>query len=209
MLTKVLRDILVTIEELNGKEKNRYIDDQEIANKLGLPIQKVRDFLEHLGESGYVKLINTFGGSSALTTPRARIELQDPKVLSPDTSQATIVLSGVFQNSILNIDSTLTSLNQTINNRNADPMVILELEQLVQQLNNDLKQVSPDYVDDAEAVAQAAKDYVNSATKQKPNKLTMEISKEGLLKAAKNIARVMPTVLEIATQIITVIQKLN
>jgi len=207
MLTQVLRDILAAIESLNSTEKNRYVADHEIAERLGMAVEQVKDYLDLLQERDYVILAKTFGGYSAITTPRARLALQDPDVLSTDTPRAPIVLSGDFRNSILNIDSTLTNLSQIIDLRNADPTATQEIKQLIEQLNDALKQVPPEKVEDAEAVAYAAEVLIDAATKQKPNKVTVEISKEGLQKAAQNIASVTPIVLAIATQIVATIQK--
>lgn len=208
MLTQILRDIVTAIESLNSANKNLYVADREIAGKLGIAIQQVRDYLDLLQEKGYVDLAKTFGGYSANTTARARLALQDPDVLSPDTLQTSIVLSGDFHNSILNIDSTLTNLSQSIDLRNADPTATREIKELIEKLNDVLKQVPSENIEDAEAVAQAAESLIDAATKQKPNKVTVEITKEGLLKAARNIALVMPTVRAIATQLVELIQKL-
>ena len=208
MLTQVLRDILVTVESLNSTNKNRAVADHEIDARLTLTVQQVRDYFDLLEERGYINQAKTFNGSSALITSRGRLALQDPNVLMTDTAKTSVVLSGDIHNSILNIDLTLTNLSQSIDNRNADPAAANEIKQLIEQLNEVLKQVPPENVEDAEAVAQAAEALVNAATKQKPNKVMVEISKEGLQKAAQNIASVMPTVLVIATQIAAAIQKL-
>jgi hypothetical protein len=46
---------------------------------------------------------------------------------------------------------------------------------------------------------------VEQASAEKPNKTMLQITGEGLKKAAENIADVLPTVLEIATKIVAVI----
>ena len=62
--------------------------------------------------------------------------------------------------------------------------------------------------DDAEAVADAAKALVDAANKAKPNKATLQITADGLKKAAENIAAVMPVVTGIAAQIVGAVFKL-
>ena len=80
-----------------------------------------------------------------------------------------------------------------------------ELEKLVAQLNEALQKVPPEKAEDAEAVAEMTKSLIDTASAEKPNKTMIQITGEGLKQAAKNIADVMPTVLSIATQIVTTI----
>jgi hypothetical protein len=122
----------------------------------------------------------------------------------------TINMSGDFRGAILNIKSTLTSVSQSIGEiPNADPSTKENLKQLIDQLNTLLQQVPPEKAAEAEAVAESAKQLVDAAAKEKPNRATLEISAEGLKLAAKNIAEVMPTVLTIATKIVTTILGLS
>jgi hypothetical protein len=48
---------------------------------------------------------------------------------------------------------------------------------------------------------------VDKAQAEQPNKTSLQISGEGLKKAAQNLADIMPTVLTIATQIVTTIAR--
>ena len=120
----------------------------------------------------------------------------------------TFHMSGDFRGANLNIKSTLTNVTQTIGALpGADPAAKAELESLVQQLNDALQQVPQHKAEDAEAVAKSAELLVETASAEKPNKTMIQISGEGLKQAAQNIADVMPTVLTIATQIVTVIAR--
>ena len=210
VLNRTRRDILETIEALLEPRRNRYVADHEIAERLGLTLQQVRDYLNLLKQTGYVDLAKNHDGHAALTTWRGRLALQDPESIASEAQRSTIVLSGDFQNAILNIDSTLTNLGQTINAvTGVNPDVIGEMERLVEQLNETLKQAPSEKMEEAEAVAQAAEVLIEAATNERPNKYTVEIRREGLQKAAQNIASVMPTVIAIATQIIAAIAKLQ
>jgi predicted ArsR family transcriptional regulator len=209
-LNEIQRSILETIETLIGPKRNRFVADHEIAKRVGLTVQQVKDYLSLLEDKDYVSLSKDFDGYAAQTAPRGRLALQDPNSLRTESWGTTIVLSGEFQNAILNIVSALTNVSQTINAlTDSDPTVIREIEQLVEQLKEVLQQVPPEKAQEAEAVAQAAESFVEAATKETPNEFTVEITKDGLQKAAQNIALVMPTVLTIATQIIAAISKLR
>ncbi len=127
-----------------------------------------------------------------------------------DTSTGdTFTMSGDFRGAIVNIKSTLTNVSQTVGALpGADESTKDELKQLIQQLSQALEQAPPDKVEEAEAVAKSAELLVQTANEEKPNKTMVQITGEGLKQAAKNIAEVMPTVLTIATQIVTTVAKL-
>ena len=114
--------------------------------------------------------------------------------------------SGDFRGAIVNVASHLQQVRQSIGAiPHADEASKAELAQLVQQLQEALAQVPADKQEEAEAVAIATKDLVEKAQAEKPNRASIQISGEGLKKAAENLAGVMPTVLTIAGQIVTAI----
>ncbi len=117
----------------------------------------------------------------------------------------TFNLSGNFSGSNINIKSTLTNVSQTIGSLpSADDASKQELQRLIQKLNEALQKVPPEKAEDAEAVADYAKDLVEITKDDKPNKTKFRITGEGLKEAAKSIAEVVP----IATQIVMTVAKL-
>ncbi len=76
-----------------------------------------------------------------------------------------------------------------------------ELQNLIQQLNQVLQQIPQGRQAEAEKVAKMATRLMEDASEEKPDKDMLEISSEGLKKAARNITDVMPDVLSIATKI--------
>ena len=125
------------------------------------------------------------------------------------SSGDTFNMSGNFSGAILNIKNTLTNTIQTVNGMaQAAPDQKQELAQLIEQLQTALATASADQAEAAETVAETAKDLVEKAAKDKPNKGTIQIIGEGLKAAATNLAGVLPTVLPIATQIVQTVQKL-
>lgn len=121
----------------------------------------------------------------------------------------TFNMSGDFRNAILNIKSTLVNVKQNISTiPNVDESIKQELKELVNQLNNELQKVSSKNSAEAKAIAEATKLLIETIKKEKPNKSMVQVGAEGLMQAAKNLATVMPTVLTIATQIVTTIMEI-
>jgi len=113
-----------------------------------------------------------------------------------------------FQAGIMNIESTLTNVSQNVGNiPNIDQSTKDELKQLFEQLNTILQKIPKEKIEDAEAVADIAKDLVENTSKDKPNKAKLQITLAELKQAAENIAKVLPDVLPIAIQISSVISK--
>lgn len=118
-------------------------------------------------------------------------------------------LSGDFRGAILNIQSELTHTEQTVNNiATEDVGVRTELSQLIDQLKALLEKVPEPRLQEAEAVALTAKDLVDQATSARPNQTLLQIKGEGLKRAAETLADILPTVLSIATRIVTDVMKL-
>jgi hypothetical protein len=78
-----------------------------------------------------------------------------------------------------------------------------ELEQLIEQLKAALEKVPGDKQEEAQMVAEYTEALVEEATKEKPKKSKLEITGEGLKKAAQNLVGVAPLVGEIAVKIVT------
>jgi hypothetical protein len=76
-------------------------------------------------------------------------------------------------------------------------------------LNEALQKIPAEKQEDAQAVAETAKALIDVAKSEKPNKTMLQITGEGLKKAAQNLAEAMPTVLTIASQIVMTVMKLT
>ncbi len=122
----------------------------------------------------------------------------------------TFNMSGDFRGSNINIKSTLTRVSQrVVNLPQTDQTAKDELQALLVQLNETLQQAPPDKAEEAEAVAKSAEQLFATASEEKPNKTLIQITGEGLKQAAQTLAKVMPTALTTATQIVTLISKLH
>lgn len=103
----------------------------------------------------------------------------------------------------VNIGSTLSNVAQQVGamtQASADDKA--ELEHLIKQLEAELSKLPADHQEDAETVAELTQDLVDEAGKEKPKKRKLEITGEGLKKAAQNLASVAPLIGEIAGKIV-------
>jgi hypothetical protein len=122
----------------------------------------------------------------------------------------TFHFDGDFRGSILNIKSTLRDVQQSVGNiPTGDEETRQELQQLIEALTVALENVPPEKDEDAQAVAETAKVLVETATAEKPNKTMINITGEGLKRAAQNVAEVAPTVIGIASQIVMAVMKIT
>ena len=109
----------------------------------------------------------------------------------------------------VNIGSTLNNVNQSIGAiASADAATRQELEKLFDQLRAALESIPKEHADAAEAVGSYAKDAIDEAAKEKPNKTKGKISLDGLKHAAANIEGVLPSVFKVAGSIAALIGKL-
>lgn len=115
---------------------------------------------------------------------------------------------GDVTGSIINIDSTLEQVTQTIGSANIEDSAKKQITELIEQLKTELQKVSLDNKEEAEALADTAKALLDASTKASPNKATVKITAEGLMKAAENLASAMPKVLSIASGIVKTIFQL-
>lgn len=121
-----------------------------------------------------------------------------------------ITISGNIQNSILNIKSTLTNVQQSVGSIPTDDQAARqELEGLIEQLSQALQNVPAKQAEQAEAVAASAQALVETARADKPNKTLLQISGEGLKKAAETLADVAPAVVGITGQVVALVMRMK
>ena len=121
-----------------------------------------------------------------------------------------ITISGNIQNSILNIKSTLTNVQQSVGSISTDDEAARqELQGLIEKLGDVLQHIPESQNEQAEAVAASAQALVETAKADKPNKTLLQISGEGLKKAAENLAEVAPAVVGIAGQVVAMVMRMK
>lgn len=128
----------------------------------------------------------------------------EPPTSSPIPPQVVHVHGGTG----INIANVLTNSSQSISIfPGIDVSQRQSLESLIQQLQGELEKVPDERQDDAEAVATLAAQLVESAKTN--NKTLIDISADGLKKAATTLKEVTPTVLNISLAVIQFISQLK
>lgn len=117
-----------------------------------------------------------------------------------------INLTGDFRGANVPIKTIINDATIVVtNSQNFDEPTKKALEELLQKLDKALSDVPKENEEEAKAIADTAKNLVDAANQKKPNKPTITITAEGLLKAAKNLAKVIPVIVPIVKQIIALI----
>ena len=111
---------------------------------------------------------------------------------------------------IKNVNSMLTNAHEAVDAMADKGQAEREdLQALITQLQQALESIPGNLKDEAEAVAASAQMLVENAKAQTPNKPLLQISGEGLKKAAEGLAGVAPTLVNIATQIVTAVMRMK
>ena len=118
-------------------------------------------------------------------------------------------MSGNFQGAVINIKSTLSNVQQSVGAIPAgDAVDRAALANQIQQLSDILQKLPAEQQEYAQALAETTQALVNAAKQQKPNPAMVQITGDGLLQAAKNLAAVTPLVLPLAGQIVQTVTRL-
>ena len=139
-----------------------------------------------------------------------RYESSTRQFFSKEIIMGNKISFGNVSGSIINVDSTLEQVTQSIGTAShVDEVSKKQLTELVEQLKTELQKLPIAKREEAEAIADSAKALIEAGTKAQPNKPTVKITADGLKKAAENLAGVMPTVISIASGIIKTIFQLS
>jgi ElaB/YqjD/DUF883 family membrane-anchored ribosome-binding protein len=202
--------LLKALYEKSGGNTSIDYDLVEIGKGLGLDKQTVDLAIEFFRHEGLVDCL--VGGHASIShqgvkeVERALGTPEEPTQHFP----AVVNMLGDFQGAIVNVASNLTSVSQSVGALSGvDETVKQELKRLVEKLEEALQSTPQEKTEEAGAVAWAAESLIEAVTEKRPNRVKVEITKEGLVKAAQNMAAAMPIVLSIVTQIISVINQLT
>ena len=107
-------------------------------------------------------------------------------------------------NAIINIDSTLNNVSQTIGTApGLDVQQKTELDRLVQSLKAQLDAVKSTHTEEVTAIVEAAQKAVVAASKPpaERKRSILQLSADGLVAAAKTVSDIAPAVLNTASLI--------
>ncbi len=74
-------DLKILSEVVESSEAKRYVRESEIAEKLGLDFERVRDHFAMLEEDGLVEVTRTSSGHSAFPTSKGRLMITEPEYM--------------------------------------------------------------------------------------------------------------------------------
>ncbi|MEP7287891.1 MAG: DUF4404 family protein [Chloroflexota bacterium] len=129
--------------------------------------------------------------------------------ISGSNVQGGIVGIGGTQNFQQAVTLTLGNLSSTVGALQAPDPDKAELQKLIAELEAALKNAPAAHQDDAKKIAKRAKEAVEEAAADHPDKDGVEAKANLLKKAAENVAGAMPIVLTIATSIVAHLLKLG
>jgi len=209
---KLRFQFLNSVYEKTEGDKLQSVNMFELGKELGWDESTTDLTVQYLVGEGLIKHF-TMGGN-IIITHNGVVEIENALAHPQESTNyfppVVNIMSGDFRGAILNIDSTLTNLTQNIGSiSNVDESIKNELAQLVEELKNALSKVPSDKTNDVEAVAWAAESLIKETISGKANPTKIEITKDGLKKAASNIASVVPTVLLVAERIIAIIDRIK
>ena len=122
----------------------------------------------------------------------------------------TITMSGDFRGANVFVKTTLSHVNVGVwSMAGVDDAAKAELQGLVARLNEALQRVPPEKAEEAEAVAASAKQLVEAAQGERPNRTLLRVAADGLRQAAQTLAAAAPPAVGIATQIVELIAKVR
>lgn len=135
-------------------------------------------------------------------------------------SQPTFNISGEIEGGIINIGgeqnfnapiivNLRSNLDQSIQSIKANPSTDSETKKELVALTGQLKELlegtPPGSEEMAELVAKRLKVLMDEANTQKPDREIMQVTADGLKKAAQNLASVLPSVLPVCTSIVKIL----
>ena len=116
------------------------------------------------------------------------------------------VMSGDFRGAILNIESKLDNVTQTLQSMpGASPDQREQLAELVEQLKRSLRTVAPDQVADAESVVRRVDALAQEASAAHPDRVIVDSLGENVRQAAGKLAASFPNILSLVASIIELV----
>ncbi len=113
------------------------------------------------------------------------------------------------KNMVVNLKSQLENVQQSIQNFPAESSEKVELEKLIAQLHKELEKVPEEKADYIKHIATSTNVLLEEAQKPEPNKVGLQITGEGLIKAAEALTTVAPKALDLVKKIVPMVTGLG
>jgi hypothetical protein len=182
------KEIVARITAYEDTSKQEVAAIKEMADSVGIHLLDIAE---------YEAILNNEGSSNP------QIMVIGEVTMSQDNINIHNVVGPV------NVKARLDRVTQIVKNAPAIPTKEKDqLADLIDQLKHALEAAAEKQPEDLQRVIQAAEMVAAEVSKQKPSKSFLALSAEGLKEAAKAVAGIAPTVLNVATQIVQFVGKL-
>lgn len=149
-----------------------------------------------------------FSGDKVMGDNVAGDKVAGDKVSGNKTTGNTTTF-GDISNSVINIDSLLDGVEQSINRSpHLDAASKTELQELFKQLAAELQQPTTQQSSDTKEIVNSAKDAAEAVSKEQLDKPKLTVSLDGLKKAALDLGKVLPNLILPAFKIADILSKL-
>jgi len=152
------------------------------------------------------------GGTQTFQGP-VEVDMRETHVHQPQGEVVMgdkIDISGDFRGALVNVKSQLENVTQIIHSLpTGDEESKTELLKLIEELKAVLSKVPEEKVKEAEKVSNRVEALTREISEKEPDKEMISMTGESLKRAVKNIADVLPSVIPLAAQIVTVALKFH
>jgi hypothetical protein len=159
---------------------------------------------------GAVYYVQTGGGAFVkgdVNTGGGSFSGRDLQVGGDQTGGTTMTMSGDFRGAVLNVQSRLDNVTQTIaDSSHGRPDDRLQLVRLVNELRHELARVPPEQVADADAIARRVEVLTDEVRNETPDHELVDKIGESLKNAATRLAPRLPRILTLVSAIVEVVK---
>ncbi|MBN1314873.1 MAG: hypothetical protein JXA42_05380 [Anaerolineales bacterium] len=204
-------EFLKTIYDITHGSTSQTVQEASIVKKLGWDPKTTTPICDFLIDEKMIEIIG-YGGIISIShkgVKEIKRALSIPKQATQyfpsieSMGEKPVAAPEALSEPIISIKATLDKVHKKIKNSKViDRSEKENLTNLIKQLSDALLAAEPGNQEAAEAVALSAADLVKSAINERPNKVRIEITKEGLHSAAQNLSNVIPLVGIITKEII-------
>lgn len=189
------------IRELLERVQNK--KDRIECRKKPYNMVKVRELLDDILDYEHSDIVQEHGLIPYAKIENAYFQGTNPIYTSKDVDMTKNITIKDVHGATINIDTVFENVNQIIDNFAGDNQKEKsELDELIKQLKLQLSNVPLSKEDELDKITKRLDAFLKEAADKKPDKDVVQVNGESLIKAARNLESVTPSVLSIAKKIV-------